>query len=92
MSPLGAQLAIIADLTPNSQLAPARRSALIIYRLPQHLQPAVDQRAAALFLLALPRSAANSFVAFWGFEFKDAAEGAARGSRKCYSVPYVDIL
>lgn len=36
--PLGAQLPIIADLTPNSQLAPARRSVLIIYRLPQHLQ------------------------------------------------------
>lgn len=54
VSPLGAQLAIIADLTPNSQLAPARRSVLIIYRLPQHLQLTVDQRAAALFLLTLP--------------------------------------
>lgn len=55
-----ATLAIIADLTPNSQLAPARSSVLIIYRLPRHLQLTVDQRAAALFLLTLPLENRNA--------------------------------
>lgn len=51
-SPLCAQVAIIADLTPNSQLASTRCSVLIIYQLPQHLQLALDRWAPALFLLS----------------------------------------
>lgn len=43
LSPLYTQVAIIADLTPNSQLACTQRSLLIIYRLPQHPRPTPDQ-------------------------------------------------
>lgn len=49
---LCAQVAIIADLTPNSQLASMRCSVLIIYQLPQHLQLMLDRWAPALFLLS----------------------------------------
>lgn len=52
--PLYTQVAIIADLIPNSQLASTQRSPLIIYQLPQHPWPTLDQWAqCSLFSLSL---------------------------------------
>lgn len=45
---LHTQVAIIADLIPNSQLASAQCSSLIIYQLSQHPLPTVDQWGQAL--------------------------------------------